>query len=228
MCLLGAGSEQNLAEEAESESKETTEKEVLKSEPETVTEDNNNTGSTKEKIEPETDQNPPGTESQFGGSSVFIPDPEDEGDSVDALPYFGDFDSGSKDVEEEEDVEKPVVVNDSEPEEVVEEEIVSETVNEETSEVLAGKESVSAEETADDSEQADDNDLEEVEKSDVIDTSLDDITENNQSQEEMPGREDEVLSPSLQKASFRYRWGKTIRTNSRDVVFFPSYKMVRH
>ncbi|XP_022292459.2 uncharacterized protein LOC111103465 isoform X4 [Crassostrea virginica] len=220
-----AGSEQNLAEEAESESKETTEKEVLKSEPETVTEDNNNTGSTKEKIEPETDQNPPGTESQFGGSSVFIPDPEDEGDSVDAIPYFGDFDSGSKDVEEEEDVEKPVVVNDSEPEEVVEEEIISETVKEETSEVVVGKESVSAEETADDSEQADDNDLEEVEKSDVIDTSLDDITENNQSQEEMPGREDEVLSPSLQKASFRYRWGKTIRTNSRDVVFFPSYKM---
>ncbi|KAK3097330.1 hypothetical protein FSP39_008732 [Pinctada imbricata] len=38
-------------------------------------------------------------------------------------------------------------------------------------------------------------------------------------------RGDGVLSPSLQRANFRYRWAKTVRTESNYVVFFSTYKM---
>lgn len=189
-------------------------------EEESLTEDNNNIDPIKDAETGGETGTAPGVESQFGGSSVFIRDSEDEGDSVDAVPYVEDIETESKNVEEQENGVKEEV-DDSEIRVDVEEEIVIKAVELDIGDDLVEKESVNNDKESDDSEH------EEIEESDVINTSLENILGNDQSQDNMPGREDEVLSPSLQKATCRYRWGKTIRTNSRDVVFFPSYKMVR-
>eukprot|EP00105_Crassostrea_gigas_P023634 XP_011443547.1 PREDICTED: uncharacterized protein LOC105339627 isoform X3 [Crassostrea gigas] len=217
--LQGVGSQQNLTEEAEdSKQKETTQKVDVPQEEESLTEDNNNIDPIKDAETGGGTGTAPGVESQFGGSSVFIRDSEDEGDSVDAVTYVEDIETESKNVEEQENGVKEEV-DDSEIRVDVEEEIVIKAVELDIGDDLVEKESVNNDKESDDSEH------EEIEESDVINTSLENILGNDQSQDNMPGREDEVLSPSLQKATCRYRWGKTIRTNSRDVVFFPSYKM---
>ncbi|XP_048768039.2 microtubule-associated protein futsch-like isoform X5 [Ostrea edulis] len=270
----GAGSQQNLTEEAEIETNGETEKDLLPQESETPTEDNNNVETTKDKIVEEADQETAAEDSQFGGCSVFIRDSEDEGDSVDAVPYYEDIgskteddgskteddgsrteddgsktedngsktedngsktedngskteDNGSKTEDEkrtedvvqpeEEDVVKPAVSDsESDGEEVVEEFVEINVVKE--NETVVQKESVEKDETADE------NKNEEVEESDVL-NALDENVSTEINEDEMPGREDEELSSSLQRATCRYRWAKTLRTNSQDVVFFPSYKM---
>ena len=45
---------------------------------------------------------------------------------------------------------------------------------------------------------------------------------------EGPREDGGVLSPALQRANFRYRWSKTVRTVARDVVFFSTFKMVNN
>ena len=45
---------------------------------------------------------------------------------------------------------------------------------------------------------------------------------------EGPREDGGVLSPALQRANFRYRWSKTVRTDARDVVFFSTFKMVNN
>ena len=45
--------------------------------------------------------------------------------------------------------------------------------------------------------------------------------------EEMPEkREEEVVSPTLQRANLRFRWGRTIPVTANEVVFFSSHKRV--
>jgi hypothetical protein len=225
---VGAGSQQDLNEGAENQPNGETEKaELVPREPETPTEDNNNSETTKEKLPEKSEEKVGAEESQFGGSSVFIRDSEDEGDSVDAVPYYEDvgrkvenvIQQDAEDViqQEAEDVVKPEVNDsDTDGEEVVEEIVEVYVIENET---VVPKESV-VHQTADDSGN------EEVEESDVL-NALDENVTAKIDEDEMPGKEEDELSSSLQTATCRYRWAKTLRTNSQDVVFFPSYKMVR-
>ncbi|XP_062567989.1 uncharacterized protein LOC134230238 isoform X3 [Saccostrea cucullata] len=235
--LTRAGSQQDLTEESETQNNRDTKKGDQSSAPETPTEDNNNVNTTEDKGAEETEQKTPAVDSQFGGSSVFIRDSEDEGDSVDAIPYYENIESEASEVLEQEEEEegklevKPEVIDSESDNEDVVEESVEGKVDVLQSGAVVEKQSVENDDISDEkeNEEVEESDvIQTVEESDVIQTSAENTTvtsEIDQSQDEMPGREDEVLSPSLQKATCRYRWGKTLRTNSHDVVFFPSYKM---
>lgn len=50
--------------------------------------------------------------------------------------------------------------------------------------------------------------------------------EENQPEEMPEKREEEVVSPSLQRANLRFRWAKTIPVSSNEIIFFSSHKMV--
>ncbi|XP_071136007.1 putative leucine-rich repeat-containing protein DDB_G0290503 isoform X2 [Mytilus edulis] len=49
--------------------------------------------------------------------------------------------------------------------------------------------------------------------------------EENQPEEMPEKREEEVVSPSLQRANLRFRWAKTIPVSSNEIIFFSSHKM---
>ncbi|CAC5373681.1 unnamed protein product [Mytilus coruscus] len=56
------------------------------------------------------------------------------------------------------------------------------------------------------------------------------ITQDNREEENQPEempekREEEVVSPSLQRANLRFRWAKTIPVSSNEIIFFSSHKM---